>query len=206
GFSGLAVEPQVNYTKTLAKHRFDVLLGASWQGERMNAERLEAHEYSSEALLHTPAGASLLLVNTDYSQYRYQSVFGRINYQYQGKYLANFTARRDGSSRFGPGNRFANFGAVGLAWVFSEEAVREAEACVSFGHLGGSYGLTGYDKIGGYQYLVTYGQSGPYQGINGLAPERLYNPTYGWESNRKLEFAGDVGLWNDRLLLSASWF
>jgi TonB-linked SusC/RagA family outer membrane protein len=202
------MEPQFNYNRSFDQHKLDILLGASWQEELLSGSSIYASNYSDEALLFTTTGASTLSASEKYEFYRYQSIFGRVNYQYKGRYLLNLTGRRDGSSRFGPGRRFANFGALGAAWIFTEEAfVKDHLSVLTFGKVRGSYGLTGNDKIGNYRFMDTYGSVRyPYQGISGLAPTRLFNPDYSWESNKKLEFALDLGFFNDRILLSSGWF
>jgi TonB-linked SusC/RagA family outer membrane protein len=207
-FRNWIVEPQMNYNKSFDQHKLDVLVGASWQEELLSGTSIYASNYSNEALLYTTAGASTLSTSEKYELYRYQSGFGRINYQFKERYLLNLTGRRDGSSRFGPGRQFANFGAIGAAWIFTEEIpIKNRIPALSFGKVRGSYGLTGNDKIGNYQFMDTYGSiTYPYQGISGLAPTRLFNPDYGWESNKKLEFALDLGFFNDRILLSGGWF
>src|SRR5690606_20398911 len=105
------------------------------------------------------------------------------------------------------GKRYAGFGAIGAAWIFSEENWLSGKGGIwSFGKLRASYGITGNDNIGNYQYLDTYGTANPYQGIAGLYPNRLFNADYAWETNRKLEAALDLGFVDDRILLSAAWF
>lgn len=207
-FRNRIVEPQLDYNRSFGQHKLDVLMGASWQEELLRGTSINASNYSNEALLYTTAGASSLSTTETYDFYRYQSIFGRVNYQYKERYLLNLTGRRDGSSRFGPGRQFANFGAIGAAWIFSEEvAVKNNVSALSFGKVRGSYGLTGNDKIGNYQFMDTYvSVRYPYQDISGIAPTRLFNPGYGWETNRKLEFALDLGFFNDRILLSSGWF
>ena len=120
----------------------------------------------------------------------------------------NLTGRRDGSSRFGPNNRFANFGALGAAWLFSEESfTKNTLPWLSHGKLRGSYGSTGNDQIGDYRYFNSYGSSGvPYNGIIGLYPTALYNPDFGWEENRKLEVALELGLLNDRVTAQVNYY
>ncbi len=207
-YTNWIMEPQLNYQYDASYGKWDVLLGGSWQQNHIEGVSLAASNYSSDALLHSTTGAAVINVNNNYGLYRYQSIFGRINYQHSGKYLLNITGRRDGSSRFGPGKQYAGFGAVGIGWVFSEEhIVRNGMQFLSFGKIRGSYGLTGNDNIGNYQYLDTYGGiSNPYGGISGLVPQRLYNPNYGWETNRKLEGALELGFLKDKVLISASWF
>ncbi len=113
----------------------------------------------------------------------------------QDKLSVNITARRDGSSRFGPGKRFANFGAIGSAWIFSNEKfINNTFPFLSFGKLRASYGTSGNDQIGNYEYLDNYESTTGYNGTTGLAPIRLYNPDYAWEVNRKMETALELGL------------
>ena len=83
--------------------------------------------------------------------------------------MLNLTGRRDGSSRFGPGNQFATFGAIGAAWIVSKENWLQDNNTISFAKWRVSYGTTGNDQIGDYQYLDTYSSSGGlYQGIVGF--------------------------------------
>ena len=119
----------------------------------------------------------------------------------------NITGRRDGSSRFGPGKQFATFGAVGAAWLFSKENFLKENTVFSFGKLRASYGSSGSDQIGDYQYLDTYTSSGlNYNGAIGLDPTRLYNPDFSWEINKKLEAALEMGLLSDRIFFTFAWY
>ncbi len=122
--------------------------------------------------------------------------------------MLNLTGRRDGSSRFGPDRQFANFGAVGAAWIFSKEAsIKRILPPLTYGKLRGSIGTTGNDQIGDYQYLNTYSPYiYPYQGQTGLVPTQLYNPDYGWETNRKSELGLELGTLNDRIIATVSYY
>lgn len=96
---------------------------------------------------------------------------------------------------------------MGAAWVFSEEDVFMDTSWLSFGKLRGSYGSTGNDQIGDYQYLDTYTLTGStYGNVSVLEPSRLYNPDFSWETTRKLELALETGFLKDRLLFSAAWY
>ena len=203
------LEPQLNFISTLGPGKMDVLAGLTFQERTTQGLQLSATGFSSNALMDNMAAASTVrIVSDNESEYRYNAVFGRINYNIDGKYILNLTGRRDGSSRFGPGNRFANFGAVGAAWLFSEEKlIKDEIRFLSFGKLRGSYGLTGSDQIGDYQYLSSYRVTGvPYQGVVGLQPARLFNPEFSWETNKKLEVALETGYLNDRLFLTVAHF
>lgn len=203
------VEPQLQWQKQLGKGKFDVLAGATFQNETTNRLVQFGSGFTSNSLLYNLASATLSRTNFDDEiLYRYQALFGRVNFSWQDKYFVNLTGRRDGSSRFGPGKQFANFGAVGMAWVFSEEKViREDFSLLSFGKVRGSFGVTGNDQIGDYQYLDTYQSStSVYDGTVGLRPIRLFNPNFSWESNRKIEAAIELGFLNDRIFTTAGWY
>lgn len=201
------VEPQLNWKRRFGKSKLEALTGTTFQQQQSAALMQVGIGFSSNALIHDLASANVVQVRgNDAVVYRYQALFGRINYAYDDRLLLNFTGRRDGSSRFGPGRQFANFGAVGAAWIFSRERWLSGSA-LSFGKLRASYGTTGNDQIGDYQFLDTYGSSGyDYQGVSGITPIRLYNPNFGWETNRKLEVAVETGFFNDRLFFTGAWY
>jgi TonB-linked SusC/RagA family outer membrane protein len=203
------LEPQMEYQKQIWKGKLDFLIGATAEQDTKTAQTTYAYGFSSDALLENIAAASSThIYNNNYSQYRYAAFFGRLNYNIGEKYILNLTGRRDGSSRFGPGNQFANFGSIGAAWIFSNEAIFKREiSFLSFGKLRSSYGTTGNDQIGDYQYLSTYSPTPyPYQNAPGLVPTSLYNPDYAWEINKKFEVGLDLGFMKDRLLFSASYY
>jgi TonB-dependent starch-binding outer membrane protein SusC len=201
-------EPQLNWKKKFTNSTLDVLVGGTAQ--QQTTERLYAQGggFASNALITNLSAASIKLIFTsDITEYKYQAFFGRVNYNYKEKYIVNATGRRDGSSRFGPGKQFATFGAVGAAWVFTNEKFLKDHKVLSFGKLRMSYGTTGNDQIGDYQFLNTYSTTSlNYQGVVGLEPTRLYNPDFGWESSTKIEAAIETGFLNDRIFLTAAWY
>jgi TonB-linked SusC/RagA family outer membrane protein len=202
-------EPQLSYKKNIKKGTVEVLLGSTFLQQKGDREVINATGFANNGLMENPASAASIKVeNSDQNLYRYTAVFTRINFNWDGKYLLNLTGRRDGSSRFGPGKQFASFGAVGAAWVFTKEnALKENLTLLSFGKIRSSYGSSGNDQIGDYQFLDTYSASGlNYSGISGLQPSRLYNADFGWESNVKFEAAIEVGFLNDKIFTTASWF
>lgn len=203
------MEPQLSWNKAFGNATVDVLMGATFQSQTSKKQLAYATGFSSNSLLYDLSAASQVLIrNNEEIDYKYQAFFGRANYSYAKKYIINFTARRDGSSRFASGNQFSTFGALGAAWLFhKEDFLKSTERFLSFGKLRASYGITGSDQIGDYQYLDTYSSSGiGYGGIIGLQPSRLYNTNFGWESNKKLEVALELGFLNDRILFSASTY
>lgn len=202
------LEPQLQYLMIKGEHEFDFLAGATFQQNNAQVLNAEGYGFQSNALITNLSAATYQVISQDSkTQYNYGAVFGRLNYKFRQRYILNLTGRRDGSSRFGPNNRFANFGAVGGAWLFSRENFMNGIGWLTHGKLRSSYGSTGSDQIGDYQYLDTYSVTGTqYGNYTGLTPSRLYNPDFSWEKTTKLEAALELGLFNDRVNVSAAWY
>lgn len=202
-------EPQLIWAKTFHEQSLEVLLGSTFQSALNDYQSIRGNGYVSDVLLNTLQGATSTTILDDFSaEYKYAAAFARIGYDLKKKYLLNLTGRRDGSSRFGPQRQFGNFGAIGVAWVFSSEKLfADHLPFVSFGKLRASYGVTGNDQIGDYKYYDTYHVSpNLYQGRITLTPTALFNADFSWEETRKLETAIEMGLFEDRLMLQASWY
>lgn len=197
-------EPQLQYKTPLGNGEIDMLIGSTFQNQSSDMLVQYGEGFASPSLIYNLAAATTLIAFTnDETVYKYQAFFGRINYNLANRYILNLTGRRDGSSRFGPGKQFATFGAIGGAWILSEESFLKNNKTLSFAKLRASYGITGNDQIGDYQYLNTYATTGiNYNGVIGLQPTRLFNPDFGWETNRKREIAIETGFLNDRILLT----
>ncbi|GEP95141.1 SusC/RagA family TonB-linked outer membrane protein [Chitinophaga cymbidii] len=199
-------EPQLDYTIYANRHTVNVLAGGTWQKTTTKSLGANGTGFTNDALLDNIASAATIYTYGYNTKYAYNSFFSRISYNWNQEYLANLSFRRDGSSRFGPGKRFGNFGAVSAGWIFSQnKAVKKALPFMSFGKLRASYGINGNDQIDDYGYITTYASGQPYQGST-LLPTNLANPDYRWEENRKLETALETGFMQDRLLFSMSWF
>ncbi|MDA6071071.1 SusC/RagA family TonB-linked outer membrane protein [Flavobacterium sp. AC] len=201
-------EPQLSWEIETGTGKLSLLAGATFQNQSTGQLVQTASGFPSNSLIYNLASASTVRVLSDNETlYKYQAFFGRINYNWKQRYILNLTARRDGSSRFGPGNQFAAFGAVGAAWLFSKEAFLLDSPWLSFGKLRLSYGTTGSDQIGDYKFLDTYSISGAlYGGTAGLQPTGLFNPDFAWETNKKLELALETGFFSDRIFLTAAWY
>ncbi|WP_317126354.1 SusC/RagA family TonB-linked outer membrane protein [Flavobacterium anhuiense] len=202
------VEPQLAWNSNLSAGKLELLLGATFQNQLTDQLVQSGTGFPSNSLIYNLSSSTTVRAVADTETlYKYQAFFGRANYNYKERYILNLTARRDGSSRFGPGNQFAFFGAAGAAWLFSKENFAKGLHWLSFGKLRASYGTTGSDQIGDYKFLDTYSVSGVlYNGNVGLQPTSLYNPNFAWETNRKLEAAIETGFLQDKLFLTAAWY
>jgi TonB-linked SusC/RagA family outer membrane protein len=204
------IEPLVNYRLHTGNGKLDVLLGSTIQYKNSNGQQFTGIGYNTDAVLEDIKSASTFRVNsTVQSIYNYNAIYGRVNYNLQDKYILNLTARRDGSSRFGSADMFHNFGALGIAWIFSnEDLLKNNVPWLSFGKFKGSYGTTGNDQIGDYSFLNLYNPTDagvPYQGNKGLEVMALPNPYLQWEETRKLNLGVDLGFVNDRILFTGNY-
>jgi TonB-linked SusC/RagA family outer membrane protein len=202
------VEPQVEWEHFVGPGKMNVIIGTTFQQTQTNGVYLGVQGYADDGLMGNPAFGTIRDPYAQKTNYLYTAVFGRINYNLHEKYLLNLTARRDGSSRFAPGNRFGNFGAIGAAWIFSDEKlIKKLLPMLSYGKLRGSYGTTGNDVIPEYGYMSLYTASNTnFAGTIGLTPSGLANSKYSWETTKKAEIALELGLLKDRLYLSTSYY
>ena len=202
------IEPQIEYQRNILKGKLNVLAGGTLLKNQRNNSAVSGFNYSNDALIESISGAATVTSTDSRTEYKYASIFGRLNYALNNKYIINLSARRDGSSRFGNENRFANFGSIGGAWILSEESfLKKAFRFINFGKIRASYGTTGNDQIPDYQYLDSWlATYQPYDGSPGLTPARLYNPQFAWEINRKFESAIEIEMLKSRLSFSLAYY
>jgi TonB-linked SusC/RagA family outer membrane protein len=206
--SSWIVEPQLTYEYKLGPGQINALIGMSFQENVSEYRNIVASNFNSDELMANISSATTFSVNdVSYSKYKYAALFARVNYGLLNKYYLNLTARRDGSSRFGPGKQFANFGAVGASWIFSEEVFfKNKLPFLNFGKLRASYGITGNDQIQDYQYMDLYSGTSSYQGTSAIYPGLPANPYFAWETNKKAEAALQLSFLKDLINLQISYF
>jgi len=205
----LIAEPKIAYDAKIGKGKFSGIIGFTLQKNDQNTLGQLASGFSSDALIPNIGAASTIISRvSDYNQYRYNALFGRFGYNWDDRYLINITARRDGSSRFGPENQFGNFGSIGAAWIFSSEKwIENTMPFLNLGKLRASYGWTGSDQTADYGFMSTYNvTTAPYQGSTGLAPSNLTNPYFGWEVTKKMEVGIDLTLLKNRIQVGIDYY
>jgi len=208
-FRSWIVEPQLERMDTLGRLALNFLAGGSIQRQESDINTLAATGYTSDAVLGQPSGAGSLTATDNLTEYRYAAVYGRAHFNYDNAYIVNLTARRDGSSRFGAGKQFGNFGAIGGAWIFTKlDLFRNKLPLLSFGKLRGSIGVTGNDQIGDYRYRTIWAPTttAPYQGTPGFYPTNVANPNLAWEKVEKREVAMELGFLRDRIFTTAAYY
>lgn len=202
------IEPQIDYAADWGNTTFKAMLGGTWQMSENDGSSVRGVGYSSTLMMESLEAAQRIDYKyNNYSQYKYLSGYARVNLQHLGRYVVNLSYRRDGSSRFGKANRFGDFGALGLAWIFSDEAfLKDNVPLISYGKLRASYGITGNDQIGDYAYLTSYKSNNLYGNRSALIPKNIYNDQFGWETTRKTDIGLELGLFKQRLLMNVGYF
>lgn len=203
----------LRYTKKFnAKHDLSVLLGHSLIYNRNDGFSGSLQGFPSNAIQEFDGGGVLNpSVSGSAAEEAVQSFFSRINYVYDGKYLFEFNIRRDGSSKFGPANRYATFPSASAGWRIIEEPFMKKINWLSDLKLRGSWGITGNDNIGNYIFDQTYNTGLDYYlGTNtivgAVAVTRLANQTITWETVEQFDIGLDAGFFRNRLTLTADYF
>jgi len=203
----------LNYNKTFNQHHdFGALLGASYQQTRTRSVSMAAVANSfnndkvktlNNAIINPSATTS------SNSEWGLISYFARVNYGYKDKYLLEASFRRDGSSRFGPDNKWGNFPSVSAAWRVSEEDFLKSVSAISELKLKASYGVTGNFNIGNFQYLGTVSNAVYSPGnvtVNGITQTSMANNELSWEKTKGINVGFELGLIQNRINLSVDFY
>jgi TonB-linked SusC/RagA family outer membrane protein len=221
-------ETFANYNfKVAHDHTFETVLGFSLSktsGNAAGASRQDVPFNSWEFADFTAATGTNSATNTSaLSGYYYQyfrrniSYFARVNYDYKEKYLASFTARRDGSYAFGINNKFGNFYSGSLGWVVTQENFFKP-SFIDYLKIRGSYGVTGNENVSPqYVKIVTGGPDyGPTANSNGYNFDNIFYPgstigsaannSLAWERQKQMNIGFDMNLLHDKFTISADYF
>jgi TonB-linked SusC/RagA family outer membrane protein len=211
------VENTVTYNKKFGDHDLTVLAGQGAYVENIGSTtgmtylNLPISSYQDASF-----GFDLPLANkqgyaSDMVQHKISSLFARLNYSYQDKYLLTAIVRRDGSTRFGPNHKYATFPSFTAGWNVDRERFWTANKVVTALKFRGGYGSTGNDAsadfrylstvVGGYNYAV--GSAGTV--TTGYAPLTLDNPDLRWEKTTSADVGLDATLFNT-LNLTVNWY
>lgn len=198
----------LNYNKRIGDHNVTALLGAQKDRERDDVTHMEGKNFIIETA-HYVKGAfidNLTLQRTGGSAVSTASAFGRFNYGFKERYIVQGTYRRDASSRFGPDRRIGNFFSGSLVWRFSDENfMRWANNFLTDGKIRFSWGQTGNDRVGNYDYLQLINQANTsYAGVAGAALSSTFgNPNLKWEATEQKNLGLDLSLLKGRVTLVA---
>lgn len=157
--------------------------------------------------VHNPAlGTGTPVINSGFGSASQASFFTRLTYNYADRYLGTYTYRYDGSSNFGPSNRWAGFHSFALSWRFSNEKFFEPlKNVINNGKLRIGWGQTGNANIGGYKWGSPMSRMPSGLGM-GYRPAQIPNTAIQWESQEQWNVGLDLGFFNDRIGLVVDWY
>ncbi|MDB5211947.1 MAG: TonB-dependent receptor plug, partial [Sediminibacterium sp.] len=211
------VENTITYSKKIGDHSFTVLAGQGTYVENIGGSvgmtffNLPITSYQDASFRFDVPLANRDGYASDMIQHKIISLFGRLNYSYQDKYILTSIVRRDGSTRFGLNNKYGYFPSTSIGWNADRESFWPKNKVVNSFKLRGGYGVVGNDAIrdfgylstvvGGYNYAI--GSSGAV--TTGYAPLTLDNPDLHWEETATTDIGFDAQLFNS-LNLTVNWY
>lgn len=192
-----SVANTLNWDESFGMHNVAVMLGHEAQASNYKDFYVASEDFASFLLRRLSSGATPVTAAGTGTDWRLLSLFSQGQYNYDNTYYASFSFRRDGSSRFGRNNRYANFYSVGASWrIAQEDFIKDNLPFVTNLLLRFSYGTSGNSQIGNFSSLGLYGYGRDYDGRPGSAPTQFENPDLTWEKNTNWNLGLDIGLFD----------
>lgn len=212
------IENLLSYDKTIGDHSFNIILGQSAKessGYYLGGSRNHIINYDRpwiDASTGLAADGDMSAWGAPQAKSRLASYFARASYDFDARYMIQFTIRRDGSSRFGSNNHWATFPSVSAGWnIMNEKFMEKADWLNNF-KLRASWGKNGNENIGNFQYVALtstnnnaiFGNPGSI--AVGTKPSQLANPDLRWEESNQTDVGIDLGFLSNRITFTADWF
>lgn len=227
------VDNTLSYDKTIGKHSFGIVLGQSaskYKGSELGGGAWDLINANKPSISYTN-GNGQVVYSTDkdgkitgatahfnvwgapYTEHRLSSLFARMSYNYDERYMAQFTVRRDGSSRFGSDNLYGTFPSFSLGWnIMNEKFMEPTHNWLSNAKLRFSWGKNGNENMGDFAYTTLTSMGYDYYfGTNsvkthGSKANRLPNPNLKWEESEQTDIGLDLGFFNSALTFTVDYF
>lgn len=196
----------VTYSGMIDKHNFTAMLGQECWASNYDNISVTNTSLPSDAV-HNPAlGTATPVIGSGFGSSAMASFFTRLTYNYDNRYYGTYTYRYDGSSNFGPDNRWAGFHALAGSWRFSnEEFFKPLSGVISNGKLRLGWGQTGNANIGGYLWGTSIVKMSSSLGT-GYRPKNIPNTSIKWESQEQWNVGLDLGFIQDRINVVVDWY
>lgn len=199
----------LNYTDTFSEdHNLTVLLGLNYEETLRTRSNVSSTGFLTDDLRNLGSGSTPTVLNGDRFPSRLFGLFSRLTYDYKGKYIAEGSIRRDGSSRFGANNRFGYFWSAAAGWTLSEEDFIRDLNFFDYLSIRASIGTVGNDRLGTFPSLGLF-NAGPiadYNGESGVIPNQPENPDLKWEESETLDIGLKSTFLNGRITFNTSYF
>lgn len=197
----------LSYKNKFGDHKIEGLVGSVYQKNRWEYSNIERRNFASAEITTPGAGSEIVGASAGKSEKANASFISRINYDYKNRYLLTANFRADGSSNFGPNNRWGYFPSFSVGWRISRESFLENIDELSELKLRAGYGIVGNDNLGSYAYLARVGSGGNYpiggQTMPGTYPATIANEDLKWEESEQTNLGIDLGLYDGKITFSA---
>ena len=228
------IENTLTYDKEFGKHSIGVVLGQSalkYKGDYVGASHWNLINVDKPYVDYTTGGSVQTTTDADghiigvtslvggwagpYVEHHLASLFGRLSYNYDEKYMIQATIRRDGSSRFGSNNKYGVFPSVSIGWnIMNEKFMESTREWLTNLKFRASWGKNGNENIGDFRYTVlttSGGTSNYYFGrqasmIYGSKANGLANEDLKWEESEQTDLGLDFGFWNNKLTFTVDYY
>ncbi len=210
-YSDALVENTLTYNGTIGKHNINLLAGMTYEEENTKLLTGWGVQFSEPYFLQLQNAN-----NTYSSSYEYKhalaSYVGRLNYNYDEKYLLSAVVRRDGSSRLSKNIRWGTFPSVSVGWRFDKENFFPvSHDIINMFKIRASYGVLGNENIGEYQYMTTMSRNNMTYSfgntpVTGSAVSTFVNENIAWEKKKSTNVGIDLAMFNNRLEFTAEWY
>ncbi len=206
-----------NYNISIKKHNIKAMAGYSYQYSQYSGFNVENKDFPNDGLGADNIGSGDLakeegevLMGSYKNDAKLIAFFGRVSYDFDGKYLLTASLRHEGSSKFGANHKWGNFPAVSAGWRISEEEFMKGAEWINDLKIRADYGVTGNQDFGSYLSLNTmtgfgyYYYNGKYFQVWG--PSKNVNPDLHWEKGKNWNVGLDFSMFNNRLYGSLNYF
>lgn len=201
------IENTISYKKTLNRHNIEGLIGSINQKFRFENSAIQTRNFASGSVGTPNGGSELFVATADKSERANSSFLSRVNYSFDDKYLFTANFRADGSSAFGPNNRWGYFPSFSAGWRVTEEKFMPEESFLSDLKVRAGWGIVGNDQIANYAYLgrIGAGANYPFGGSvqPGTFPASIENLELKWEESEQTNIGIDVSLFKNKISFTA---
>ncbi len=210
-YSDALIENTLTYDGTIGKHHINIVAGQTYEEETTDILTGWGIEFSEPYFLQLQNSKTTHSESFEY-KHALASYIGRINYDYDGKYLLSAVVRRDGSSRLSKNIRWETFPSVSAGWRFDKESFFPiSHDIINMFKVRGSYGVLGNENIGEYQFQGTMNRNNLVYNfgnnvVYGSAVSNFINENIAWEKKKSTNVGIDLALFNNRLEFTAEWY
>ncbi|GFZ41098.1 MAG: TonB-dependent receptor [Bacteroides nordii] len=204
------IDGYLDYAQTFKQaHNVHVMIGGSIEDKMSRTTLMESEKYLNKNML-VPQASTLTGYSITGNGNSMVSMFGRVNYDYYGRYIVEGSVRRDGSSRFGSENRYGVFPAASAAWRFSDEFFMDwSRSVLTDGKIRASWGINGNDRVSDYDTYTLYAVDPDYSynGVTGVIPKSSVGNAYlKWEETKQTNIGLDLTFFDGRLTFTGDYY